>query len=132
MLIGLIALALVLAALGLLLWRLRVLALRYHSFECARNSPKGWISGVAVFGADSVEWFRTLSLRPRAHATWMREAITVLERSYRAGGRAGDPDAIVEVTCTIDGTRIELAMRAGSYAGLASWLESAPPRERMV
>ena len=64
------ALALVvLVLIGVFIVRLRRLAGRVGSFECALRRPgrSRWMSGIATFGGDSVEWTRlvSLSVRPR-------------------------------------------------------------------
>lgn len=109
--------------------RLRTLGSRVGSFECALSTPTGWSSGIAHYGVDQLRWYRVVSLSPRPSHSWPRSAIVVTTRAVRDPDAATGPSAILEITCDVDGQEIRLAMRAAPYSGLASWLESQPPRE---
>lgn len=124
----LLALALVLAALVVAFaTRVRRLARRVGSFECARRLPgaRDWTSGIATFGAGRLRWHRLVSLSPGPVASYERRDLEVVERRPR-----GPDGGVVEVRCRYRGTEIELAMRTDSHAALVSWLEAAPPQER--
>ena len=109
--------------------RLRTLGSRVGSFECALQMPTGWASGIAHYGADSLHWYRLISLSPRPERSWVRAELQIVERSARDPQAPLTASRIIEVTCTLPGEQFTLAMRAGPYSGLASWLESQPPRE---
>ena len=110
--------------------RLRTLGRRVGSFECALQTPTGWASGVAHYGQEQLSWYRIISLSPRPAEVWHRAAIEVQDRIHREG--ADGPSGIVDVTCEVAGRTVVMAMRTSSYSGFASWLESAPPRERIA
>ena len=118
-------------ALGLLvllgfLARLRSLAGRVGSFECALRpgDAQHWMSGVASFGDDALHWYRLVSIAPRPAHSWSRADLAVgPARSRREAGR------VVEVTCTYRGTSVELAMLEDSHSALVSWTESAAPTQ---
>lgn len=122
------AAVLALVALGLLLLRVQRLANRVGSFECARRSGASdpWTSGIAVFGAGRVDWWRLVSWAPTPAASWRRMDLEVLGRRRRGPDRAG---AIVEARIAHLGEEFELAMVAESFAALVSWLEAAPPHD---
>lgn len=109
--------------------RLRTLGLRVGSFECALRTPTGWASGIAHYGADALHWYRLVSLDPRPGQSWPRARLHVVSRDARDPEAAVDATRIFEVACEVDGREFVLAMRAGQYSGLSSWLESQPPRE---
>lgn len=130
---GTVAIVLI-AALGVLAVaafyvRLRTLGSRVGSFECALRTPSGWASGIAHYGADALHWYRLISLNPRPDRSWSRADLQVLSRVSRDPEAALTASRIVEVAAAVGGEDITLAMRAGPYSGLASWLESHPPRE---
>lgn len=122
------ALVLALVAVGLLLLRVQRLGNRVGSFECARR-PGGddpWTSGIAVFGAGRVDWWRLVSWAPTPTASWRRADLEVLGRRRRGPEGAG---AVVEAHIRHLGEEFELAMMAESFAALVSWLEAAPPHD---
>lgn len=118
--------------LALVFWfRLRSLVFRPGSFECARRRGEGWASGIAVYDADEIRWFRTISLSPRPAATWTRLLLAMSERAHR-DPEEGVGRGVVEVTFHASDGPLVLTMSRSAYAGLTSWLEAAPPRERTV
>ena len=128
------ALVLVLGALvllgvvALLLYsRVRALARRVGSFECALRRPGSadWTSGIAGYGVNRVDWHRLVSLAPRPASSWSRNRLHVLAHT----GREGSTATVVEVRCRYGDEEFELAMVRGAFAGLVSWLEAAPPGE---
>ena len=70
------------------LGRLRFLASQVGSFECAllRSGRRRYMSGIATFGDEAIEWHRLISLSPRA-----RYGCTATTWSWAgpAPGRAG-------------------------------------------
>jgi hypothetical protein len=123
----LVAVALV-AGLGAV--RLRAIAHRVGAFECSAR-PVGpgasWSLGIAHSGVGRIDWWRCWSLSLRPARTWRRSDLMIVSR------RPLDDDRdLFLVECSYEGTRFELVMSSGAYAGLASWLESAPPGRRDV
>lgn len=141
-----LAVPLVLAA----LFATRVLLLtRSRGFDCSWRPLDGgggrWALGVARVTHDAVEWWRVLSLSPRPRSTWRRGALQVTaSRDADPGGVPGLLAGSLVVRCAqrggsargfqgtdgTDGAVFELAMTRDAYTGFASWLESAPPRDR--
>ena len=93
------------------LGRLRFLASQVGSFECAllRSGRRRYMSGIATFGDEAIEWHRLISLSPRARYRMHRDDLVLGGPRPRAGGR------IVDVTCTV--------------SALVAWLESAAPTQ---
>ena len=105
--------------------RVRRIANRVGSFECALRptGAKDWTSGIACYGAGRIDWYRLVSLRLRPSRAFTRDGLVVLERRVRAG--AGH---VIEARVACGGEQLELAMVREAFAGLVSWLEAAPPR----
>ncbi|KAA8741034.1 DUF2550 family protein [Actinomyces johnsonii] len=124
--IGIIAL--VLLAGGFLV-RLRYLAGQVGSFECAMRLPGGqrWLSGVASFRLDSLQWYRLMSLSTRPSRVWRR-----LDLELSAARRRREQGRVVEVHC-VDATAgsdgFDLAMMEESHSALVAWVESAAPEQ---
>ena len=124
--IGIIAL--VLLAGGFLV-RLRYLAGQVGSFECAMRLPGGqrWLSGVASFRLDSLQWYRLMSLSTRPSRVWRR-----LDLELSAAKRRREQGRVVEVHC-VDATAgsegFDLAMMEESHSALVAWVESASPEQ---
>lgn len=111
--------------------RLHTLSRRVGSFPCAArpygNAQAAWSLGIAHYAVGRIEWWRCWSLSPRPARTWFREQLAVVDR--RPLDAAGQPGQYL-VRCRYDGVDFELTISAGAYAGLASWLEAAPPGRR--
>ena len=107
------------------LGRLRFLASQVGSFECAllRSGRRRYMSGIATFGDEAIEWPRLISLSPRARYRMHRDDLVLGGPRPRAGGR------IVDVTCTVAGKSFDLAMLSDSHSALVAWLESAAPTQ---
>ena len=116
----------VLVLTGVFIVRLRYLAGRVGSFECALRRPgrTRWTSGIATFGGDSVAGTRliSLSVAPRYH---FQRAEPELGRGppRGAGGR------VVDVECTYRGEHFDLAMIEDSHSAMVAWLEAAAPTQ---
>lgn len=95
-------------------------------------SGKGWAYGVARYNADRIEWFRVFSYAPRPRRVLERDRIEVLERRHPRGEEelALLSDAFV-LTCSVRGTRVDLAMSEDALTGFLAWLEAAPPGQRV-
>ena len=111
---------------GVFIVRLRRLAGRVGSFECALRRPgrSRWMSGIATFGGDSVEWTRLVSLSPRPRYHFDRADIELGEVRHR-----GVDGRIVDVDCTYRGEHYDLAMVEDSHSAMVAWLESAAPTQ---
>ena len=124
--IGIIALVLLT---GGFLVRLRYLAGQVGSFECAMRLPGGqrWLSGVASFRLDSLQWYRLMSLSTRPSRVWRR-----LDLELSAAKRRREQGRVVEVHC-VDATAnpdgFDLAMMEESHSALIAWVESASPEQ---
>ena len=105
--------------------RLRFLASQVGSFACAllRSGRRRYMSGIATFGDEAIEWHRLISLSPRARYRMHRDDLVLGGPRPRAGGR------IVDVTCTVAGKSFDLAMLSDSHSALVAWLESAAPTQ---
>ena len=128
MIVALVVIVLVLL-IGGFLARLRYLAGQVGSFECALR-PRGaqrWLSGVASFRLDSLEWYRLMSLSTRPSRVWRR-----LDLELSAARRRREQGRVVEVHC-VDATRspegFDLAMMEESHSALVAWVESASPEQ---
>lgn len=106
--------------------RTRALYRRVGSFQCAVSEmgSEVWRSGVAVFGADYITWFRTASLSRRPALSFSRNRLSVVDYHQR------DEEAgtiVVHLEC--NGTHYLWAMTTSSMAGLVGWLDGARPSE---
>ena len=128
MVVAIVVIVLVLL-IGGFLARLRYLAGQVGSFECALR-PRGaqrWLSGVASFRLDSLEWYRLMSLSTRPSRVWRR-----LDLELSAARRRREQGRVVEVHC-VDATAgpdgFDLAMMEESHSALIAWVESASPEQ---
>ncbi len=114
--------------------RLHRLSRRVGSFQCnaraAGNPAMAFTLGIAHYAVGRIEWYRCWSLSVRPARTWLRDRLVVTGRVPLE--QAGQGDQYL-VRCRYDGVDFELSMSWAAYAGLASWLEAAPPgRENLV
>ncbi|QAY63266.1 DUF2550 family protein [Xylanimonas allomyrinae] len=111
--------------------RLRSLSHRVGSFPCharaAGNPRVAFTLGIAHYAVGRIDWYRCWSLSPRAARTWLRDR---LEVTGRVPLDQADQAGQYLVRCRYDDIDFELSMSAAAYAGLASWLEAAPPGRR--
>ena len=128
MIVAIVAVTLMLLTGGFLV-RLRYLAGQVGSFECAMRTPgaQHWLSGVASFRLDSLEWYRLMSLSTRPSRVWRR-----LDLELSAARRRREQGRVVEVHC-VDATGspdgFDLAMMEESHSALIAWVESAAPEQ---
>jgi hypothetical protein len=134
LLVGVVVLALVVAVLVLGASRVRTLSQRVGSFECAfsraSDSTAPWIAGIGQYGAESLYWWRWWSLALWPTRTWPRSRMIVLEYLAVADARGYEGQFVVR--CRTGDETFDLLMSAEAYAGLASWLEAAPPAASRV
>ncbi|MGV8977701.1 MAG: DUF2550 domain-containing protein [Cellulomonas sp.] len=125
---------LVFCALALGTSRVRTLSRRVGSFECAfsraTDPDAPWIAGIGQYGAESLYWWRWWSLAPRPTRSWLRARTLVIEHHGVADARGYEGQIVVR--CRTDDDAFDLLMSAEAYAGLASWLEAAPPAASRV
>jgi hypothetical protein len=111
--------------------RLHTLSRRVGSFSCharsAASPPAAFTLGVALYAVGRIEWYRCWSLSVRPARTWLRGRLAVTGRTPIE--QPGQPEQYL-VTCRYDDVDFELVMSVAAYAGLASWLEAAPPGRR--
>lgn len=113
--------------------RRRWISRRGVSFELsvnhgAEHAASGWVLGIAVYGDDAIEWFRTFSFSPRPRHRFRRGAVLI------EGRRDPEPTEayalhdghIIVTTEHADGVA-QFALSPNSLTGLLSWLESSPP-----
>lgn len=125
---------LVVAAVFVVVVRLRTLDRRVGSFACALvstptdttyGSPNGGVrGGIAHYGVGRLDWYRRWALTLRADRTWARSDLVVDSRDLVPGSSDR-----YRVQCTYRGKPLVLEMSVPAYAGLTSWLESAPPSD---
>ncbi|HLT10637.1 MAG TPA: DUF2550 domain-containing protein [Micromonosporaceae bacterium] len=104
---------------------------------------RGWAPGLGRFGGSELRWYRLFSLSIRPRRVLPRGSLSIVERRPPQGPeRYAMPEGwtIVRCTGTVNGPlgrsgasragdeSIELALAESAYAGLVSWLESAPVR----
>ena len=111
-----------------------LLARGVGTFDCSmrraqrRGRHGGWVLGVARYEADRLDWFQVLTVSPRPARSLARERLVIVERREpeEVHSYAVLPGWVV-VLCAYGTSTLELAMSEPAYAGLAAWLESAPP-----
>lgn len=89
------------------------------------SGPVPWSQGIAHYAVGRLDWWRVWSLSPRPARAWDRSELKVLGR--KPMDEVVRPDVLV-VRCQHRAVTFELAMSRDAYAGMMSWLESAPPR----
>jgi|SRR5690625_3527087 len=128
--LSVLCLLLLLAAIGFFA-RNRSLATRVGSFYCAfrkTTRPAIWKHGIAHYCVDRIDWYRTASFSFRPAHTWRRDKIELITKEPLPENEVlGTRDYSTRVICECGGQEFELAMSKDSYAGLRSWVESAPP-----
>lgn len=137
--------------------RLRVLGSRLGAFPCSIETNSGWTSGMACYASDGLRWYRAISFSPLPRHVWARDTFAILGPASEIESGDGRPlgsgrSGLVGVDCRVSDVRrarprgvrerqgavsavsgsaaareVRLALPRGAYAGLASWLESAPP-----
>lgn len=129
--IGLVVIGTVLVLLALAVRR-RVLT-RRGAFDMSVNrrtdaGAAGWMLGVAVYGADTLDWYRTFSFRLRPRYRFVRGEMQVEGRRLPQGSEAHAVYAghVVVQATHADQVR-QLSVSADALTGLLAWLESSPP-----
>lgn len=91
-----------------------------HCAMCRLGRP--WSTGILLLGMDDLQWYRARSLRLRPRRVIARGDFSIV--SHRPSN--DDPSTMI-ITVNDDDTPLVLAMNTGSFAGLVSWIDSAPP-----
>ena len=124
---SLAAAAAIVVALGAM--RLRTLMHRVGSFACngrlLGNPNEQFTPGIAHYCVGRIEWYRAWSLSPRPARVWQRGTLEILDKTLLPAAK--DRPMMLAVACRYQSHQFELAISEAAYAGLASWLESAPP-----
>lgn len=124
---------LTLATLVALAMRRRVLTRRGGTFDMSINrrsgaTAAGWTLGVAVYGADTLDWYRTFSARLSPRYRFVRGEVHVEGRRAPQGAEAHAVHAGHVVVSTSNATDVkQLSMSPEALTGLLAWLESSPP-----
>lgn len=103
------------------------------SYRARTTKPgRGWVLGLGRYSGDRLEWFRIFSLSPRPRLTWERTDLFYDGRREREGAEQVSlyADHVVVRCTTLDGD-MEIAMSQSSLMGFQSWLEAAPPGQRL-
>ncbi len=129
----LVAIALSVLLLTVLVLRRRYLARTKKAFDLSINrhaeaSARGWTLGVAAYQGNTLEWYRTFSLRLRPRYRFDRGVMVVDQRRLPEGGEAhavhlGD---VIVPTQNPVGVH-QLALSPEALTGLLAWLEASPP-----
>lgn len=130
-----LALLLVLAALGALIHRRRTLSRRSGAVEVCLRLPgrsgslptggRGWMLGIGVYSGEGLGWFRVFSLAPRPRRTLDREGLEVLSRRSATRGEAVTlgRDGVV-LDCRDARGPLELGMSPEVLTGFLAWWEA--------
>lgn len=103
------------------------------SYRARTTKPgRGWVLGLGRYSGDRLEWFRIFSLSPRPRLIWERTDLFYVGRREREGAEQVSlyADHVVVRCTTLDGD-MEIAMSQSSLMGFQSWLEAAPPGQRL-
>ncbi|MFT0847502.1 DUF2550 family protein [Actinomycetaceae bacterium L2_0104] len=120
--------ALIVAAIGLILAigltvRFLVLVRIPGALHCTMRRPdRKWRTGILLLGLNDLQWYRSRSLRLRPQRVIAREDFAIVSHRFSSD----DPNTTI-IKVTDDGEPLVIAMNAGSFAGLVSWIDSAPP-----
>ncbi len=92
-----------------------------------RSPGNRWQMGVCRYQDADLEWFRLMSLSPRARYRFRRSSIVLVGRRQPTESERikVQPDVVI-VTLSYDGEEMLMAMKFDAYAGLSSWLEAGP------
>ena len=137
--VGLILIALLLAS-GGLVTRWVLIIRRGGVVECALRYGAGtpWRHGLAEYQPGQLSWYRSLSPRLRANASFDRAELQILRsRTPSAAEATRLGPGVIIAECSFGSPRaaggkpatrrlVELAMSEAALTGLLAWLESSP------
>ena len=124
-----VVIAMLIVAGVILFWaalRMRALYRRVGSFQTAVSEMGTgvWRSGIAVFGAEYITWYRAGSLSRKPALSFSRHRLSIVDYHQRDES-AGT--IVVHLTC--NGQDLLWAMSTSSMAGLVGWMDGARPTE---
>lgn len=97
------------------------------------RAGRGWILGVGRYTGDDLEWFRVFSLSVRPRFRYQRSDLTYESRREAEGAEAYSLySGHIVVCCRTPSGLLELAMSPDALMGFLSWLEAAPPGQRLA
>lgn len=104
--------------------RIRVLYRRVGSFQCAVSEMDSevWRSGIAVFGAEYITWYKTGSLSRKPALSFSRHRLGVVDYHQR-----DESEGTIVVHLECNGAHYLWAMSMSSMAGLVGWMDGARP-----
>ena len=117
----------------MLLIRQRTISQRVGSVHSQLRYGPGreFVPGSVQYTAGEIDFYRTFSLKPTPTVSWQRAGLEIIDRGRAVElGRTDVPAHFAGqylVVCRYYGQPVELLMTQEAYAGLASWLEAAPP-----
>lgn len=120
---ALVVALLAVSIIALFAWRLRAIAGRVGSFECALRSGSHWHPGIAAYTREELVWYEVVSLSRRPRHRWDRYGLAIVERTLST--RDGRP--VVQARFSHHGHSLVLAAAPAAFEGVVSWLEAAPP-----
>ncbi|MDO4887475.1 MAG: DUF2550 family protein [Actinomycetaceae bacterium] len=104
--------------------RLRTLLARYGAVQCAlRRGEEPWRAGIVIFSVRSFDWYPRFSVRFRPGQAFPRDRINIVESR-----QAADTEMSI-VRFEVDGQAYHVLLPTPAFAGLISWMDSAPPEE---
>jgi len=123
-LVLLLVLLLALCTVGWCALRLTILLRRPGSLQCSvrAKNARGWRTGVLILGPRALEWFSTRSFLPVPQRVFQRAGFHIV------GHKLARNDLTVAHVEYL-GEALDIAMSPQSFAGLVSWIDSAPPAE---
>ncbi|WP_054952478.1 DUF2550 family protein [Flaviflexus massiliensis] len=106
--------------------RTRALFRRVGSFPAAISVPDSnqWRSGVAIFGAEYLRWYKTGSISTKPVLAFSRNRLNVIDYHQR-----NEATGTVVVHFECNGQHWLWAMTNDSAAGVVSWMDGASPVE---
>ncbi|GAA3574309.1 DUF2550 domain-containing protein [Amycolatopsis ultiminotia] len=92
-----------------------------------------WHLGLGRYEGDEFVWYRVWSLRSGPDRVFQRESMQIADRRDPSGSEAyAVPEGSTVLRCASSAQEaIEIAMGPGALTGFLSWLESAPPGQRL-
>ncbi len=117
--------------------RRRFLALKGVVFDAdlyvtERDGTRGWAAGICRYLENSLEWYRTFSLRLTPTLVFPRDDFVAVSVPAKESAEMIDGlnwITVIRISSTADDSEPrELAMFDGSATGLLSWFEAAPPK----
>lgn len=100
--------------------RLRRISSVASSFDCIVKTGNKWVDGRAMYTMGALTWYPIAAMSLRPALVWPRDAIDITQVEHADSG-------MVIITLQSPEGAFQLCMELQAYAGVRSWLESAPP-----